>query len=106
MRSSRRLRRQTSLNSFTLQRQIIQGQQMADTPILSARLLLKGGHSVELALDKVDELRKHMAENDGHLVTAQLTGNKELHLFMRDIVGLEIQHEANPDMMRAFSQRF
>ncbi len=77
---------------------------MAETPIISARLLLKGGHSAELDRERVDELKKHMAENDGHLVTAHLTGNKELHLFMRDIVGLEIQHEADGEMIQAFAQ--
>ena len=77
---------------------------MADTPIVSARLLLKGGHSVDLDRTRVDDLKKHMAENDGHLVTAYLVGNRELHLFVRDIVGLEIQHEADPEMMRAFAE--
>ena len=79
---------------------------LEDSEGMAAGLIQRAGGNPKLAVDKVDELRKHMAENDGHLVTAQLTGNKELHLFMRDIVGLEIQHEANPDMMRAFSQRF
>lgn len=69
---------------------------MADTPVLSARLLLKGGHSVDLDKDRVEDLRKHMAEGDGHIVTAYLVGNKQLHLFVRDIVGIEVQHEATP----------
>jgi hypothetical protein len=77
---------------------------MADTPILSARLLLKGGHSVDLDRERVDDLKRHMAENDGHIVTAFLTGNKELHLFVRDIVGIEIQHQASAEMMRAFAE--
>ena len=77
---------------------------MADTPILSARLLLKGGHSADLDRDRVDDLKRHMAENDGHIVTAYLAGNKELHLFVRDIVGIEIQHEASAEMMRAFAE--
>lgn len=78
---------------------------MADTPILSARLLLKGGHAVDLDRERVEDLKKHMAENDGHIVTAYLVGNRELHLFVRDIVGIEIQHEANAEMMRAFADR-
>lgn len=78
---------------------------MADTPVLSARMLLRGGHSVDLDRERVEDLKKHMAENDGHIVTAYLVGNRELHLFVRDIVGIEIQHEATGDMMRAFSER-
>ncbi len=78
---------------------------MAGTPVLSARLLLRGGHSVDLDRDRVEDLKKHMAENDGHIVTAYLVGNKELHLFVRDIVGIEIQHEASAEMMRAFAER-
>ena len=75
---------------------------MAETPIVAARLLLKGGHAVDLDRAHVDDLKKHMAENAGHIVTAYLAGNRELHLFMRDIVGIEIQREASPEMMRAF----
>jgi hypothetical protein len=67
-------------------------------------MLLKGGHSVDLDRERVEELKKHMAENDGHIVTAYLVGNREMHLFVRDIVGIEIQHEASADMMKAFSE--
>lgn len=77
---------------------------MAETPILSARMLLRGGHSVDLDRERVEDLKRHMAENDGHIVTAYLVGNRELHLFVRDIVGIEIQHEASAEMMKSFSQ--
>ncbi len=77
---------------------------MADTPIISARLLLRGGHSVELDKERIDDLRQSMAEAVGHIVTAYLVGNRQLHLFTRDIVGLEVQHQASAEMMRAFAQ--
>lgn len=77
---------------------------MADTPIVTARLLLRGGHKVDLDRDRVDELKQQMSEAVGHIVTAYLVGNRELHLFTRDIVGLEVQHEASAEMMRAFAQ--
>jgi hypothetical protein len=75
----------------------------SEPPIITARVLLKGGHAADLDRNRVDELKKHMAENDGHIVVAYLAGNRELHLFVRDIVAIEIQREASPEMMRAFA---
>ena len=77
---------------------------MADTPIVSARLLLRGGHTVDLDRERVDDLKQQMSENVGHILTAYLVGNRQLHLFTRDIVGLEVQHEASREMMRAFAE--